>query len=36
LGGSFESCDSEGMKAHQKRMSNGFQLFGKYYEALWD
>jgi len=36
LGGSFESCDREGMKAHQKRMSNGFQLFGKYYEALWD
>ena len=28
--------DREGMKAHQKRMSNGFRLFGKYYEALWD
>jgi hypothetical protein len=23
-------------KARQKRMSNGFRLFGKYYEALWD
>ena len=22
--------------AHQKRMSNGFKLFGKYFEALWD
>lgn len=28
--------DSEGRKAHQERMSNGFRLFGKYYEALWD
>jgi len=28
--------DEEGLKAHQSRMSNGFRLFGKYYEALWD
>ena len=28
--------DDEGRKAHQERMSNGFRLFGKYYEALWD
>lgn len=28
--------DDEGREAHQKRMSNGFRLFGKYYEALWD
>ena len=28
--------DREGRKAHQERMSNGFRLFGKYYEALWD
>jgi hypothetical protein len=28
--------DPEGSKAHQKRMTNGFQLFGKYYQALWD
>ena len=28
--------DWEGCKAHQKRMSNGFRLFGKYFENLWD
>lgn len=28
--------DWDGMKAHQTRMSNGFRLFGKYYENLWD
>jgi hypothetical protein len=28
--------DPEGRKAHQERMSNGFRLFGKYYENLWD
>lgn len=28
--------DLEGRKAHQERMSNGFRLFGKYYENLWD
>jgi hypothetical protein len=28
--------DREGRKVHQQRMSNGFRLFGKYYEALWD
>ena len=28
--------DREGRKAHQERMSNGFKLFGKYYENLWD
>lgn len=28
--------DPEGRKAHQERMSNGFKLFGKYYENLWD
>lgn len=28
--------DTEGMKKHQARMSNGFRLFGKYYESLWD
>jgi hypothetical protein len=27
--------DLEGQKAHQKRMSNGFRLFGKYFENLW-
>ena len=28
--------DKEGHQAHQDRMSNGFRLFGKYYESLWD
>lgn len=28
--------DQEGLKAHTDRMKNGFRLFGKYYEALWD
>jgi len=28
--------DKDGANAHQKRMSNGFRLFGKYYESLWD
>ena len=29
-------CDYEGMKVVQARISNGFRLFGKYYEGLWD
>ena len=28
--------DREGQKAHRERMTNGFKLFGKYYENLWD
>jgi hypothetical protein len=28
--------DWVGLKAWQKRKENGFRLFGKYYEALWD
>jgi|TARA_R110000850_G_scaffold53852_5_gene128768 hypothetical protein len=28
--------DRAGQKAHQERMTNGFKLFGKYYENLWD
>lgn len=32
----YNKWDGEGVKAHQKRMSNGFRLFGKYYEGLWD
>ena len=27
--------DLEGIKEYQARISNGFRLFGKYYEALW-
>lgn len=29
-------CDYEGRQKHQDRISNGFRLFGKYYEGLWD
>ena len=32
----YNKWDSEGAIAHQERMSNGFRLFGKYYENLWD
>lgn len=28
--------DDEGRAKHAERMKNGFRLFGKYYEALWD
>ena len=28
--------DMKGRKEYQDRISNGFRLFGKYYEALWD
>lgn len=28
--------DWDAAKAHQEKMTNGFRLFGKYYEALWD
>lgn len=27
--------DAEGMKMYQARITNGFRLFGKYYEGLW-
>jgi hypothetical protein len=29
-------CDYEGMQKVHERMKNGFRLFGKYYEGLWD
>jgi hypothetical protein len=29
-------CDYDGMKVVQERITNGFRLFGKYYEGLWD
>lgn len=32
----YKRCDAEGLKAHQARMSNGFRLFGVYYENFWD
>jgi hypothetical protein len=34
--GSFKWIDHEGLKTHQERMTNGFRLFGKYFENLWD
>lgn len=34
--GRFEWVDDEGKQKHEDRMRNGFRLFGKYYEALWD
>lgn len=33
--GNFKS-DWDGRKKYQERISNGFRLFGKYYESLWD
>ena len=29
-------CDYDGMEAVHTRMKNGFRLFGKYYQGLWD
>lgn len=29
-------CDWEGRQKMQERISNGFRLFGRYYEGLWD
>lgn len=28
--------DQEGKEAHMARVRNGFRLFGKYYQSLWD
>lgn len=28
--------DYDALKKHQERIDNGFRLFGKYYQALWD
>jgi hypothetical protein len=29
-------CDWDGLKLEQTRINNGFRLFGKYYQGLWD
>jgi hypothetical protein len=29
-------CDYDGMKVVQNRINNGFRLFGRYYQGLWD
>lgn len=31
-----DKLDGEGYQKHHERMQNGFRLFGKYYEGLWD
>lgn len=30
------TCDWDGLNAYEKRIQNGFRLFGKYYSHLWD
>ena len=32
----FDIKDKDAVNKEQERISNGFRLFGKYYEALWD
>lgn len=32
----FDSLLAEDRQAVQERLTNGFRLFGKYYEGLWD
>jgi len=32
----FDVEERDAMNAEQERISNGFRLFGKYYENLWD
>ena len=29
-------CDREGLEAYEKRKQRGFELFGKYFQNLWD
>lgn len=29
-------CDYDGLQQYQDRITNGFRLFGKYYQNLWD
>jgi hypothetical protein len=33
---SKSKVDWDGLKQHQERKANGFRLFGKYYQNLWD
>lgn len=28
--------DWKGRKKYEERIANGFRLFGKYYQSLWD
>lgn len=36
MGGYHKNVDWDGRKKYQERIYNGFKLFGKYYESLWD
>lgn len=36
VSGRSTKFDKEGYQKYQERISNGFRLFGKYYESLWD
>lgn len=36
MGQDFEWVDLDGLQKHQERMTQGFRLFGRYYENLWD
>jgi len=29
-------CDYDGMRVVEERIQNGFRLFGRYYQNLWD
>jgi hypothetical protein len=31
-----DECDWDGLRAHGERIQNGLELFGKYFQALWD
>jgi len=32
----YNKWDTDAVKVEQERISNGFRLFGKYFESLWD
>ena len=36
MGQDFEWVDLDGLQKHRERMTQGFRLFGRYYENLWD
>jgi hypothetical protein len=36
LNNGTRKCDWDGLKKEQERIANGFRLFGKYYQGLWD
>ena len=36
MGQDFEWVDLDGLQKHRERMTQGFRLFGRYFENLWD